>query len=118
MTCNRMLIMFDGRILAADTPENLQNVMAGKSQIIVELAAPAAQLEEVWAQIPEIENFNVSAMDGEFQRCALTPRNGADLRAQIYLLAQQRGWLLRELTRNRHTLEDIYLQVTKPEEEQ
>ena len=32
--------------------------------------------------------------------------------------ALARGWTLRELTRNRHTLEDIYLQVTKPEEEQ
>src|SRR6185295_16913988 len=43
MTCNRMLIMFDGRILAADTPENLQKVMAGNSQIIVEIAAPAEE---------------------------------------------------------------------------
>src|SRR5438046_3076449 len=34
MTCNRMLIMFDGRILAADTPENLQKLMAGSSQIV------------------------------------------------------------------------------------
>src|SRR6185312_15310617 len=34
MTCNRMLIMFDGRILAADTPENLQGVMSGNGQIV------------------------------------------------------------------------------------
>jgi ABC-2 type transport system ATP-binding protein len=118
MTCNRMLIMFDGRILAADTPENLQKLMAGSSQIVVELAATAAELKECWAQIPEVEQFNVSAAEGEWQRCALTPRDGQDLRAQIYLLAQQRGWLLRELTRSRHTLEDIYLQVTKPDEEE
>ena len=29
MTCNRMLIMYDGKILAADTPDNLQRLMAG-----------------------------------------------------------------------------------------
>ena len=73
MTCNRMLIMYDGKILAADTPENLQRLVAGKSQIIVELAAPAAALRECWSQVPEIEYFDVSASDGEFQRCALTP---------------------------------------------
>src|SRR5213079_2560682 len=28
MTCNRIIIMYEGRILAADTPENLQSVMA------------------------------------------------------------------------------------------
>jgi ABC-2 type transport system ATP-binding protein len=117
MTCNRMLIMFDGRILAADTPDNLQKLMASNSQIIVEIAAPQTELEECWAQIPEIEQFNVAAVDGDYQRCALTPRNGEDLRPRIHLLATQRGWIIRELTRNRHSLEDIYVQVTKPEEE-
>jgi ABC-type multidrug transport system ATPase subunit len=27
LTCHRVVIMFDGRILAADTPENLQKLM-------------------------------------------------------------------------------------------
>src|SRR5271169_6427598 len=54
MMCTRMLIMFDGKILAADTPENLQRLMAGRNQIIVELAAPAAALSECWTQMPQI----------------------------------------------------------------
>jgi hypothetical protein len=33
------------------------------------------------------------------------------------MLARERGWVLRELTRSRHSLEDIYVQVTKPDEE-
>lgn len=118
MMCNRMLIMYDGRILAADTPENLQRLVAGKSQIIVELAAPAAVLRECWSQVPEIEHFDVSASEGEFQRCALTPRDGLDLRPMIFALALRNGWVLRELTRNRHSLEDIYVQVTQPSEEE
>jgi ABC-2 type transport system ATP-binding protein len=117
MMCGRMLIMFDGKILAADTPENLQRLMAGGSQIIAEIAAGAAELNEIFAQLPGVENFNVSACDGEFQRCALTPRDGYDLRPAIFLLARERGWTLRELTRSRHSLEDIYVQVTKPSEE-
>jgi ABC-2 type transport system ATP-binding protein len=117
MTCNRMLIMRDGRILASGTPEELHKFMVGSSQIIVEIAAPIPELEACWVQIPEIQNFNVSASDGEYMRCALTPRDGLDLRPQIFLLAQERGWLLRELTRSRHTLEDIYVQVTRPDEE-
>src|SRR5690242_10307439 len=91
MMCNRMLIMYDGRILAADTPENLQRLVAGKSQIIVELAAPAAALRECWSQVPEIEHFDVSASEGEFQRCALTPRDGLDLRPMIFALALRNG---------------------------
>jgi len=116
MTCNRMLIMFDGRILAADTPENLQKLMAGNSQVIAEIAAPPDELRECWSLMPEVEQFNVSPAEGDYQRCALTPREGCDLRPQIFSLARERGWALRELTRNRHSLEDIYVQVTKPDE--
>jgi len=118
MMCSRMLIMFEGKILAADTPENLQRVMAGASQVIAEIAAPAGELRQAWQDFPEIEQFDVSAAEGEFQRCALTPKEGCDLRPAIFELARERGWKLRELTRSRHSLEDIYVQVTKPKEEE
>ncbi|MGD1087216.1 MAG: ABC transporter ATP-binding protein [Verrucomicrobiota bacterium] len=118
MMCSRMLIMLGGKILAADTPENLQRLMASNSQIIVEIAAPADELREFWARLPEIEQFDVSSGAGEFQRCALTPRDGLDLRPHIFLLAREQGWMMRELTRSRHSLEDIYVQITKPNEEE
>jgi ABC-2 type transport system ATP-binding protein len=117
MTCNRVLILFEGRILAADTPDNLQKVMASNSRIIAEIAAPEAALREVWAATPEIEQYDVAPAEGEFFRCALTPRDGADLRGLVFEIVKDRGWILRELTRNRHSLEDIYLQVTRPLEE-
>ncbi len=118
LTCSRVVIMFDGRILAADTPENLQKLMSSGSQVSAEIAAPPAELEECWAQTAEIEQFDVSPSDGEYSRCALTPRDGIDLRPKIYTLARERGWPLRELTRSRHSLEDIYVQVTRPGEEE
>ncbi len=118
MMCSRMLIMFEGKILAADTPENLQHQMAGNSQVIAEIAAPMAELHRVWQEVPEIEQFDISAAEGEFFRCALTPRDGYDLRPQIFALAREHGWTLRELTRSRHSLEDIYVQVTRRNEEE
>jgi len=118
MTCNRIIIMYEGQILAADTPENLQKLMSSKSQVLAEIAAPREQLEQCWMEMPEIDHFDVSAAEGEYYRCALTPRNGLDLRPQIFAIVRERGWVLRELTRNRHTLEDIYVRVTKPDEEE
>jgi len=118
MTCNRMLIMFEGRILAADTPENLQKLLSSDGQVIAEIAAPLEELKAWLAQIPDVEYCDVSPAEGEFHRCALTPREGVDVRPQIYALAAERGWMLRELTRSRHTLEDIYVRVTRPGEEE
>jgi len=118
MTCNRMVIMYEGKILAADTPQNLQRLMSSHSQIVAEIAAPEEDLRSCWSQIPEIEQADVSPVEGIFYRCALTPRDGLDLRPAIFELVSKRGWILRELTRNHHSLEDIYIQVTRPEEEE
>jgi len=118
MMCSRMLIMYGGKILAADTPENLQKLMSGGSQIVTEIAASADELRDTLSQLPGIEQFDVSAGDSGFQRCVLTPRDGFDLRPAIFMMAFERGWVLRELTRSRHSLEDIYVQVTKPGEEE
>jgi len=119
MTCNRMLIMFEGKILAADTPDNLQRLMSGNGQVLAEIAAPLEDLCNCWAQMAEVEHYDVSPADGEFFRCALTPSNGMDLRPHIFALVRERGWYLRELTRNRHSLEDIYVKITRrPEEEE
>jgi len=118
MMCGRVLIMFNGRVLASDTPENLQRRMAGGSQVIAEIAAPMDALNAAFESLPEVEQFDVSMSDGAFFRCALTPRDGHDLRPVIFALARQNGWALRELTRSRHSLEDIYVQVTKPRTEE
>src|SRR5271169_3417080 len=69
MMCSRMLIMFGGKILAADTPENLQKLVHGIGQIVAEIDAPADELRNAWSQMPGIEQFDVSAGEGDFQRC-------------------------------------------------
>src|ERR1700744_929704 len=117
MMCSRMLIMFGGKILASDTPENLQRRMAGGSQVIAEIAAPLEGLRAAWENMPEVEHFDLTPGEGEFFRCALTPRGGQDLRPVIFALVRENGWLLRELTRSRYSLEDIYVQVTRPNPE-
>ena len=118
MTCNRMLIMFEGKILAADTPDNLQRLMSGNGQVIAEIAAPLQDLCNCWAEMGEVEHYDVSPADGEFFRCSLTPSNGMDLRPHIFAVVRDRGWYLRELTRNRHSLEDIYVKITRGTEEE
>src|SRR5271169_2540456 len=70
MTCNRMLIMYEGKILAADTPENLKRLMSSNSQIVAEIAAPREELEACFAQWPDVEHFDVSPAEGKYFRCA------------------------------------------------
>src|SRR5438874_2469231 len=52
MTCNRVLILHQGKILAADTTENLQALMSDRGQVVAEIAAPMAELKNCWEQLP------------------------------------------------------------------
>jgi len=118
MTCHRVLILHGGRILAADTPDNLQQKVSKSGQVIAEIAAPLADLKAVWEQLPEVEHWDLAPVDGDYIRCSLTAEAGVDLRPYVFSLVKERGWPLRELTRSRHSLEDIFVRVTRPDAEE
>ncbi len=118
MTCSRVLILQKGKIVAADTPEQLKRNMAKGGQVVAEIAGSLLELRDAWEQSSDVEDYDVSPVDGEFFRCALTAREGVDLRPQIFQLAKDRGWELRELTRSRHSLEDVFIAVTRPNAEE
>jgi ABC-2 type transport system ATP-binding protein len=118
MTCSRIIILHEGRILAADTTENLQATFNGSGLVIAEIAAPADDLMECWREMEFIEHFDVSPAEGEFYRCALTPRNGIDIRPMIYQCVKEHGWALRELTRSRHSLEDVFVHIIRGDQEE
>jgi ABC-2 type transport system ATP-binding protein len=118
MTCGRVLILHQGQMLADDTPRNLEKLLSDAGQIIAEIAAPLEELSLLWEHTAEVEHFDLSPSDGEYIRCALTPRRGTDLRLQIFSIVTERGWKLRELTHSRHSLEDIFVRVTRPDREE
>ena len=55
----------------------------------------------------------MTAAAGDYLRVSLTPKNGADLRPVVFEIVRQQGWALRELTRSRHSLEDIFIHLTR-----
>ncbi|HEX3987957.1 MAG TPA: ABC transporter ATP-binding protein, partial [Verrucomicrobiae bacterium] len=66
ITCNRVMIMRDGRILASDTPENLEKSMGRTGHIIAEIAAPVEELQACWEGMAEVAHFNIAPCEGEY----------------------------------------------------
>ena len=118
MSCTRVLILHQGKILASDTTENLHRRIFQSGPVVAEIAAPLHELTDAWSDLDTVLHADVSPIDGIFHRCLLTPRDGIDLRPQVYEIAREHGWPLRELTRGRHTLEDIFIKVTRGEKEE
>ncbi len=118
MTCSRVLILHQGRMLADDTPRNLEKLMSNGGQVVTEIAAPVHELSEIFENAAEIEDFDLSPTEGDYIRCALTARPGLDVRPQIFRMVNEHGWPLRELTHSGHSLEDIFVRVTRPDGEE
>ena len=118
MTCHRVLIMREGRILAADTPENLHKALGKSGHVVAEIAAPQEELKACWEAMAEVVEYNIAPTEGDYYRCSLTAAPGQDLRPPIFSLTVERGWKLRELSRVRHSLEDLYIRLTRPESEE
>ncbi|MEI7730046.1 MAG: ATP-binding cassette domain-containing protein [Verrucomicrobiota bacterium] len=118
MTCGRVMILGNGKILAADTPANLHKLFREGTQVVAEIAAPAADLKACWDSHPEVDHYDIAPAEGEYLRCSLTARPGVDLRPLVFELVAQRGWKLRELTRNRYSLEDVFVRLTRPDKEE
>ncbi len=118
MTCNRVLILHEGKILAADTTENLQRTISEQGHIVAEIEAPMSELKALWEQMPEVQRFDLAPSEGNYVRCSLTAAAQVDLRPQIFRAVCERGWPLRELTRTRHSLEDIFVEVIRASNEE
>ncbi|PYJ39762.1 MAG: hypothetical protein DME81_02780 [Verrucomicrobia bacterium] len=54
-------------------------------------------------------------VDGDWKIFSLRVESGADVREEIFRLATDRRWAVRELTQRRATLEDVFVELTHPD---
>lgn len=116
MTCDRVLIINQGRVVAAGEPEALKRELFGRARYEVELAGESADLAAVLAQIDgtlEITSETTPNTDG-FTSFVLNADTDKDFSERLLTtLARDHRFRLRALSRAQPTLEDVFLAATK-----
>jgi ABC-2 type transport system ATP-binding protein len=111
MTCQRVIIINQGKIEASDTPENLVGQIRAAGTIRLEINPgkedPVSWIEE----IPGVKSVTLLSEEG-WQRCSIRVEAKSDPREAIYRLAVDRHWIVRELSLERATLEDAFVELT------
>ena len=115
MTCSRVVIINKGRIEAADTPENLIHSMRTAGEFRLEANLGGEDGTELLAALPGIKEVNVE-QQGEWSLFTLRSDSHADPAEAIWELARDRHWTVRELSRRRATLEDVFVEMTLGDE--
>ena len=115
MTCNRVIIINKGKIVASDTPENLTKLIEGGGTVRAEIRGDRAAIERELGALPGVKNVAIEAGTDGFVSATVfaPPRN--DVRIHIYEKAAANNWTLRELSRVRQTLEDVFVSITRVE---
>ena len=117
MTCNRVIIINKGRILASDTPENLVKTLHAGGLIHVEVRGPAAEVAAKLRDVAGVAAVEATPGPDDFVGLAVEPKAGTDPREAIFKIVAASGWSLRELVQHRTSLEDIFVQVMREEDE-
>ena len=108
--CDRVLIINQGKILAEDTPNNLQAQLAGAERIFVRTASDAKSLAKLLGEIPGIEG--VKPADGGVE---VSGPPGKDVRPLLARTIVDAGMDLLELRASKVSLESVFLQLTQEE---
>jgi ABC-2 type transport system ATP-binding protein len=69
-------------------------------------------------ELKKISGVREVVTDGEdeWKRFSLRVESGADVREEVFRLAADRHWAVRELTQRRATLEDVFVELTHPDQ--
>src|SRR5215469_9880982 len=116
MTCDRVVIINDGQVVAIDTPENLTERTQPYRSIHLEVQGPE---EAVQAHLQALPGVLTVAKNGANPSGAavytLTTTKERDMRADVAQAIVQQGWKLLELRAIRLSLEEVFVQLVTEE---
>ena len=114
-TCQRVVIINKGRVVAVDTPDNLSARLRGSETLYVQVDAGADDVPAILAEVPGVTRVAPADMRSGSGAFEVAAEQGRDNRRDVAREIVTRGWGLLELRPMRVSLEDVFLQVTTEE---
>jgi ABC-2 type transport system ATP-binding protein len=113
-TCDRIVIISQGKIVADGSAENLKQSSRGKN--IMNLSLQNADFKTVQGALAGIKGLDEVACNnesGSILNVSLSYPSTADLRAEVYRKIKETDWILLEFHQETQSLENIFRELTK-----
>jgi ABC-2 type transport system ATP-binding protein len=117
-TCDHVVIISKGRVVAKDSVENLTSRLRGQESIVVEVGSQGAQPDAVRQKLEQVAGVSrVIGRDprGSFVQFEVESLPGRQVRADVARAVVETGWDLHELKAAAVSLEEIFLELTASE---
>jgi ABC-2 type transport system ATP-binding protein len=118
MTCERVVIIDRGRIVAEDTAEALTRRVQGAERTLVRVEGPADAVSAVLNSVPGVDHVEITTGSGAAGTCELIARStaGEPVRKAIAAAVVGHGWGLIEVRPLTMSLEDLFVRLVTEEE--
>jgi gliding motility-associated transport system ATP-binding protein len=116
MVCSGVIIINRGSIVAQGPIDRLVEDFFPMARVHVQVAAPPAAVREGLGKIPGVVGVHEDAAVDGLASYIVESARGRDVRGEIFQLAAQQGWQLRELRRAGMTLEEVFIRIVAGEE--
>jgi ABC-2 type transport system ATP-binding protein len=118
-TCDRVIIINDGTIVADGTPGELQRNFRGSETLTLEIKAPVNNaLTDVLPKLKSlsnVENVELRGSEGSVHSFLIHTVKGSDVREELFRRAVAEQWVLLEMTRQATSLEEVFHKLTRTE---
>jgi ABC-2 type transport system ATP-binding protein len=114
-TCQRVVIINKGKVVAVDTPENLTHQLKGAATLYVQVDGDGSEVDAL-TSVPGVRHVSVADRHASFVGYEIEAEANSDVRRDVARAIVDRGWGLLELRPMRMSLEEIFLQLTTEEQ--
>ena len=115
-TCDRVLIINEGTIVADGTPAQLQQDFKGAESVTIELRTaasdPLGQIAPKLRSLTSVTAVELLSRKDSISRFQLHVEKGGDVREAAFRLAVAEGWVLLELSTRSTSLEEVFHKLT------
>ena len=116
-TCQKVVIINKGKIVATDSPEALTERLHGSINMFVQAQGPADDVQRALQSIPGVIRVSIADRRGDVSNFDVDSEKDFDPRREVANAIVRGGWGLLELRPMRISLEDIFLKLTTVETE-
>ena len=109
-TCDRVLIINEGKIIASGTPRELEQNLLSGSHITVDVHSDEDAVRARLLQVDGVKEVETQFID-DWTVAVVECEDNADPREAIFSAAVDAGWNLRELRQHKKTLEDVFVEL-------
>lgn len=111
--CDYILIISKGKLVASNTPENLERMLGAHNSVEIETQASASEVRLILKNVPGIESIETQDAGEGIVRASVREKKGEDIRERIFMAFAAAKTPLLTLKTSGTTLEDVFMELTQ-----